>query len=106
LRYTVVVQPSAEAEIEAAYVYLAQAASPDVAIRWFNELDAAIDTLVTMPRRCPLAPEDAYFADEIRQLLVAPYRVLFTIRQKRVHVLHVRHRARRTLGPSGSGELG
>ena len=106
MRYTVAVQPSAEAEIEAAWVYLGQAASPDVATRWFNELEAAIGTLATLPRRCPLAPEDAHFADEIRQLLVAPYRVMFTIRQRRVHVLHFRHTARRTLEAPGSGEPG
>ena len=99
MKYAVVIQPSAAAEIEAAYVYLAGAASPDVAIRWFNELEAAIGTLVTMPRRCPLAPEDIYFADEIRHLLVPPYRVLFTMRPKEVHVLHVRHMAHRTLEP-------
>ena len=98
MKYTVVVQPEAEADIEAAYLYLSEAASPDLAVRWFNEIDAAMTTLAEFPKRCPRAPEDQYFDDEIRHLLVEPYRVLFTIRAKEVRVLHVRHMARRTLG--------
>lgn len=98
MKYAVVVQPQAEADIEAAYLYLMEAASPDVAIRWFNEIEAAMTTLAEFPKRCPRAPEGAYFSEDIRHLLVEPYRVLFTIRAKQVHVLHVRHMARRTLG--------
>ena len=98
MKYAVVVQPEAEADIEAAYLYLFEAASPDVAIRWFNEIEAVMATLAEFPNRCPKAPEDAYFSDEIRHLLVEPYRILFTIRAKQVHVLHVRHMARQTLG--------
>jgi plasmid stabilization system protein ParE len=36
--------------------------------------------------------------EEIRQLIMAPYRILFTVRPSRVDVLHVRHMARRALG--------
>ena len=101
MKYAVVIQPSADAEIEEAYLYLVEAASQEVAVRWFNELDAAMRTLASMPRRCPVAPESVHFRHEIRHLLLTPYRVLYTIRQKEVHVLHVRHMARRTLEPPG-----
>ena len=66
--------------------------------RWFNRMEAALETLQVMPRRCPAAPESAFFEQEIRQLLVNPYRVPFTITASEVHVLHVRHASRRWLG--------
>jgi plasmid stabilization system protein ParE len=93
-RFAVIVQPDAEAEIEAAFTYLATAASVERAVDWFNRLEAALSTLEGMPRRCPPAPENVFFEDEIRQLLLPPYRILFTIRKRSVHVLHVRHMAR------------
>ena len=35
-------------------------------------------------------PEDDEFSEEIRQMVVGRYRVLFTIKGRKVHVLHVR----------------
>jgi plasmid stabilization system protein ParE len=98
LKYEVIVQPAAAREIDEAFTYLASEASIEIAVRWFNELEARLGTLSRMPRRCPIAPEDAYFVEEIRQLIMAPYRILFTVRPSRVDVLHVRHMARRALG--------
>ncbi|MGH7506602.1 MAG: type II toxin-antitoxin system RelE/ParE family toxin, partial [Longimicrobiales bacterium] len=72
------------------FTYLATAASLEVAVDWFNGIEA----LKRMPGRCPEAPESEFFEDEIRQLLHHPYRILFTIRGRSVHVLHVRHTAR------------
>jgi hypothetical protein len=43
-----------------------------------------------MPRGFPIAPEDDEFSEEIRQMIVGRYRVLFTIKKRKVHVLHVR----------------
>jgi len=52
-----------------------------------------------MPKRCPLAPENEYYPEEIRQLLYGRrqgrYRILFTIEQRTVTILHVRHGAQR-----------
>jgi plasmid stabilization system protein ParE len=96
--HEVVIQPAAADEIDAAFRDIAAHAALETAQGWFNELDDRLQTLATMPRRCPIAPESDYFDEEIRQLLVNPYRVLFTISGKRVHVLHVRHTARRTIG--------
>jgi hypothetical protein len=48
-----------------------------------------------------LASENGHFAEEIRQLLYGRgrnrYRILFTIGEEAVHVLHIRHGARRYL---------
>ena len=51
---------------------------------------AALKQLGVIPKAFPLAPEDAEFSEEIRQMVVGRYRVLFTIKGRRVHVLHVR----------------
>jgi toxin ParE1/3/4 len=93
-RYQVIIQPEDEAEIEAAFACLATAASLETAVDWFNGIEAALETLERMPGRCPEAPESRIFEDEIRQVLHRPYRILFTIRKRSVHVLHVRHTAR------------
>ena len=46
--------------------------------------------LSLVPKGFPLAPEDDEFSEEIRQMIVGRYRVLFTIRKHKVHVLHIR----------------
>lgn len=59
-----------------------------------------------MPKRCPLARENEYFSQEIRQLLYGKgrnsYRILFTILEgssvSTVRVLHIRHATQQTLG--------
>ena len=98
--YRVIIQPNAEAEIEAAYLYRAEHA-PQAAARWFVGLVEAINTLEHFPARCPLAPESGHFAEEIRQLLHGArrdvFRILFTIQGDAVHVLHVRHGAQQYL---------
>jgi hypothetical protein len=67
-----------------------------------------------MPKRCPLARENKYFSQEIRQILYGrgrnSYRILFTIVEGKdvstVRILHIRHAAQQTLGESQeSGEI-
>jgi plasmid stabilization system protein ParE len=100
MTYHVIIQPQAEAEIEAAYLWKRDNA-PQAAARWFAEIVEAINSLDQFPSRCPLAPENEHFAQEIRQLLYGPrndvYRILFTIQGDTVHVLHVRHGAQQHL---------
>src|SRR5579885_602965 len=67
--YRVVIQPSAEAEIEGAYLWLREH-SAEGAVAWYNRLDAAIKSLAHIPGRCRLAPESHAFERDIRQLLV------------------------------------
>jgi plasmid stabilization system protein ParE len=67
----------------------------DAALRWYETLRQEIESLATMPRRCPLAPENALSPFEVRHFLYARrpniYRVLFSIEQDTVYVLHIRH---------------
>jgi plasmid stabilization system protein ParE len=98
--YRVVIQPPAQADIEATYLRIA-AEAPETAVRWYNGLIDAIESLSLHPRRCALAPENPAFEHEIRHLLYGRtgrrYRVLFTVVDDRVHVLHFRHWAQRTM---------
>jgi ParE toxin of type II toxin-antitoxin system, parDE len=63
-------------------------------MQWFLALQDTIATLAQFPERCALAPESPGFPFEVRHLLYgrAPhvYRILFTIEDKTVYVLHVR----------------
>ena len=67
----------------------------DAGIRWFTALTDAIASLASFPKRCPVAPESPFFPFEVRQLLYGHpphvYRILFTVADPVVYVLHIRH---------------
>lgn len=67
----------------------------ETGLRWFQGLKDNLDSLSELPHRCPLAPENAHFPFEVRQLLYGrtphQYRVLFTIEADTVIILHIRH---------------
>ena len=100
MKYRVIIQPPAAAEMDEAYLWIAERA-PDSATEWFNGLEVAIFSLEDFPQRCPLAQESKAFDVEIRQLIygkrVGAYRILFTIVGDTVHILHVRHGRRKRL---------
>ena len=102
MKYKLIIQPPALEDLDEAYDWIRQRA-PEAAARWFNGFVDALETLRSFPERCGVAPEDAYFEQEIRQLLYGRrggvYRALFTIVGDEVHVLHVRHGARKPLEP-------
>jgi toxin ParE1/3/4 len=92
MMFRVRIEPTARADIAHHYRYLQKHAfTSDYPDEWFEEITAAILSLAEMPFRCGLAPESEEFEEEIRHLMVGSYRVLFTIEEDRVHVLHVRH---------------
>jgi plasmid stabilization system protein ParE len=106
MTYRVIILAEAEQEVAQAYLWIAESA-PGRASTWLRRLRAAIATLQTHPRRCPLAPENAFFTEEIRQLLYGrrrhAYRVLFQIDDDKqmVTILHVIHSARDYPRPGG-----
>jgi len=73
---------------------LAQQAG-ETGLRWFQGLKEACDSLSELPHRCGLAPENAEFPFEVRQLIYGRkphfYRVLFTIEGDTVVILHIQH---------------
>ena len=70
-------------------------------MRWFAAPQEAIASLAEFPARCPLAPENAVSPFEVRHLLYGRkphvYRILFTIEDRTVYVLHIRHGRRQPL---------
>ena len=68
MTYRVETLPSAEADAEEIYQWLAERA-PLHAPEWFLGLEEAISSLKTSPQRCPLAPEGREVSQDIRQLL-------------------------------------
>ena len=77
-----------------------QAYESDAAARWFNGLEKAVNTLESIPRRCPAAPEGNRTGKRLRNLLYGKkphvYRVIFEIDEPRkiVQMLTIRHGAR------------
>jgi plasmid stabilization system protein ParE len=100
MAFEVRVSAAADEQADAIYEWMAQRA-PQGAVRWYNGLLDAIESLADFPERCSLAPESEHFTEEIRQLLYGKrrntYRILFTIQGNTVHVLHIRHGSRRFL---------
>ena len=103
MKYTVLIEPTAEEDITEAALWIAESA-PVAAQRWQDGLEDAVNSLEDFPHRCSLAPEAETFDYEIRHLLYGNYRILFTIRGSTVHVLHVRHAARRTMTPEDTSD--
>jgi plasmid stabilization system protein ParE len=98
--YRIKIQPTAAAEIEEAYSWIA-GHEPLHALRWLERLHQKVETLTQRPERCPLAGETTAFSVEVRELLFGRrrgvYRILFSISGDTVSILHVRHGARRFL---------
>jgi plasmid stabilization system protein ParE len=92
---------TAEHDASAILAWLLSEHAGDTGIRWFLALQDAIASLAEFPERCPVAPEDAAFPFEVRHLLYGRmpyvYRILFTIENNTVYVLHIRHGRRQPL---------
>jgi plasmid stabilization system protein ParE len=90
-RHSVVLEESAQADVRRSYEWGCRYWGKRSAQKWARELRTAIlKQLRLTPNAFPIAPEDSEFAEEIRQLGVGRYRVLFTIMGRKVHVLHIR----------------
>jgi plasmid stabilization system protein ParE len=101
--YRIILQPEAVEDMDTAYNYIERQQSTEAANTWANGLMDAINSLNTMPLRCPLARENDAFRFEIRQLLYGKrsrtYRIIFTVREDTVSVLHIRSSAQDDLKP-------
>ena len=97
------VEPTARAkrDLDAILGRLLTHEAGEAGLRWFRKLEQAIVSLSELPQRCALAPENADFPFDVRQLIYGrkpdQYRVLFTIDEDVVVVLHIRHGRRERL---------
>ena len=105
--YQVILLPAAERDIGEAYEWLA-AQDAEAAVRWYNRLLEVVLSLEIFPERCPLAPETNFLDEKIREIFHGrrqhKYRILFTVSENKVHVLHIRHGARLALGETESSK--
>jgi plasmid stabilization system protein ParE len=92
MKYKLIVQPSALADLDEAYCWIAQR-SPESAASWFDDFVDALNSLETLPEQCEVAAESQYVGVKVRQLLYGRrsgvYRALNTIRGHEVHIRHV-----------------
>jgi plasmid stabilization system protein ParE len=90
-RHVVIFEDSAQADVRRSYEWCCRVWGKRKAQLWARQFRTAVlKQLAVVPKGFPLAPEDDEFSEEIRQMVVGRYRVLFTIAGREVHVLHVR----------------
>ncbi len=90
-RFAVVFEESAQADLRESYEWGCRVWGREEAIEWVRQLRTAVSKqLALVPKGFPVAPEDNEFPEEIRQMVVGRYRMLFTIKGRTVHVLHIR----------------
>lgn len=101
MSFRVVLAERAERDRDAAFAWYAENYSPEFASRWYDGIQLALASLSDEPRRCGIAHEDSKFPFELRELLYGrrlhKHRLLFTIHEDLVVVLHIRHSSRRDL---------
>ena len=92
--YNVVALRAAEADFNGMLEYIA-ARSKSGAAAWAKAFDQALAHLELNAATCPLAPENDYVSFDVREVLFKTrrgliYRILFTIQERTVFILHVR----------------
>ena len=96
MAYLVKLMPRAKCDLRLLFAYL-HASESNAAFRWYQRLQREILSLGENPNRCPAAPESRH----LRHLLFGRrphvYRIIYRVLEERnqVHVLHIRHGARR-----------
>lgn len=90
-RYVVVFEESAQADVRESYDWGRRIWGKHEAEQWVRKLRKVVrEHLAVVPKAFPIAPEDEEFSEEIRQMIIGRYRILFTIKGRNVHMLHVR----------------
>ena len=102
-RWNVIVELPAQQDIAESRLWIAER-DVEAADRWFDGIYDTLGSLEIFPERCPLAPESDFLNQEIREIFHGrrqyKHRILFTVAENAVHVLHVRHGARLSWGES------
>ncbi|SFI75824.1 type II toxin-antitoxin system RelE/ParE family toxin [Planctomicrobium piriforme] len=102
MTYEILISLQAQADVREAVAWWRDQRSAEQAERWLDKIYPAISTLANSPDRCPFAPETDLLATGLRQLHFGvsgrtTHRIVFTIHNRQVVILRVRHIARRDL---------
>ena len=100
MTYRINIAPRAQRDIQEIHDRIGCVeAMPDRAVAWVDGLFEILASLSEFPRRCRRAPESVWVDGELRQLLYHSHRVLFTIENDVVNIVHIRHGAMLPLVP-------
>jgi plasmid stabilization system protein ParE len=94
MRREVLLSRQAETDIDSILTWL-ENRSPVGAKNWFAALESALKWLAENADSCPVAPENDRFEETVQQRLFKTrhgrrYRILFTLADQKLLVLHVR----------------
>lgn len=94
MSYTVYLTPTADEQIFEQFRYIAvEQKSPQNAHEWWDRIEAAVMSLESTPRRCPLAEENDYRAYEVRKRGIDGFNLLFTVFEDKKEVWVIATRA-------------
>jgi plasmid stabilization system protein ParE len=110
--YQIDVSSVASEEADRAALQIARISGERQSRIWYEGLFVAIESLRQMPKRCGLARENAFFSQELRQLLYGKgrntYRIVFAILEGEqvsiVRVIRIRHASQSTIGETPEEE--
>ncbi len=90
-RFNVIFAAAAQTEIAESFEWGRKYWGEQAAKNWYRTLKRLARTsLSEMPLAWPIAPENAVYDAEIRQMFVGRYRVIFSVEKQTVRILHVR----------------
>lgn len=89
-QYSVKITQKALTDMEAVYCYIADSLhSPDIAMKQYNRIADAIESLASMPNRHPLFESKLEREQGMRRLQVDHYSAIYVSDEKNVTVLRV-----------------
>lgn len=100
----VLIEAEAKADLRHALLWWSKNRSEEQALRWWDGIHDALETLKDNPQRCVLARENPKYDNELRELHFGigsrpTHRILFVIDPDAVRVLTVRHAAQDDWNP-------
>lgn len=101
MTYKLIVSDRAKGDRDRAFDWYRGHYSHEFAARWYDGICDVVDSLARDPMRCHKARENDFFPFELYEILFGPgkqnHRVLFTLENDVVSILHIRHSSQRDL---------
>lgn len=89
-RYAVVFSEDAVVGLSSCLQWGCETWGEEAAREWYVQIRASVRKILTsFPMSQPVAPDNDEYDVKVRQMVIGRYRVLFTVDQKRVTILHV-----------------
>ena len=101
MEFSVEITQTALTDAEETVRFIADSGDSAAAELWWNGLIDRILSLETLPRRCSMIPEQKYYEEEMRHLIYASHRIIFSIDENTVTILRIYHGARKAFNTLG-----